>query len=68
MINDGSGYKLSVSAMNDELFMGKVTAQLGLNPMFEFGTVTEINNGISITYSDDEVIDYTDVTLIDMTK
>lgn len=68
MINDGSGYKLSVSAMNDEDFMGQVTAQLGLNPIFEFGTVTEINNGVSIEYLDGEIIDYTDVTLIDMTK
>jgi len=49
---ESAGYMGDVKAMYDGMMM-------------TFGTATKVTNGVSITYIDDEVIDYTDVTLID---
>ncbi|MCQ8876527.1 hypothetical protein NQT69_00540 [Pseudoalteromonas shioyasakiensis] len=61
-------YSISMSATdsNDE-FTGSVNATYN-EMMMQFGTVTEITNGISVEYIDGEVIDYTDITFLDESK
>ncbi|HBW98242.1 MAG TPA: hypothetical protein DEF74_08000, partial [Pseudoalteromonas sp.] len=58
------GYTLSMSGTESAGYMGDVKAMYD-GMMMTFGTATKVTNGVSITYIDDEVIDYTDVTLID---
>ncbi|OUS72873.1 hypothetical protein B5G52_06700 [Pseudoalteromonas sp. A601] len=61
-------YSISMFATdsNDE-FTGSVNATYN-DMMMQFGTVTEITNGISVEYIDGEVIDYTDITFLDESK
>lgn len=61
-------YSISMFATdsNDE-FTGSVNATYN-EMMMQFGTVTEITNGISVEYIDGEVIDYTDITFLDESK
>ncbi|MBQ4832519.1 hypothetical protein J8L70_04620 [Pseudoalteromonas sp. MMG010] len=61
------GYHLSVMRTEGADFEGSISADYADSSMV-FGTVTEIVNGISVTYIDETTIDYTDVTLVDMTK
>lgn len=58
------GYTLSMSGTESAGYMGDVKAMYD-GMMMTFGTATKVTNGVSITYIDDEVIEYTDVTLID---
>ncbi|AZN32455.1 hypothetical protein [Pseudoalteromonas sp. Xi13] len=58
------GYTLSISGTESAGYMGDVKAMYD-GMMMTFGTATKVTNGVSITYIDDEVIEYTDVTLID---
>lgn len=61
-------YKIEMSASDsDDVFKGSVTANYN-EMMMKFGTVTEITNGISVTYIDGEVIDYTDISFLDEAK
>lgn len=61
-------YKIEMSASDsDDVFKGSVTANYN-EMMMQFGTVTEITNGISVTYIDGEVIDYTDISFLDEAK
>ncbi|MBQ4858576.1 hypothetical protein [Pseudoalteromonas sp. MMG007] len=61
------GYTLSMSGTESAGYMGDVKAMYD-GMMMTFGTATKVTNGVSITYIDDEVIDYTDVDLIDESK
>lgn len=58
------GYTLTMSGTESAGYMGDVKAMYD-GMMMTFGTATKVTNGVSITYIDDEVIEYTDVTLID---
>jgi len=61
-------YKIEMSASDSyDVFKGSVTANYN-EMMMKFGTVTEITNGISVTYIDGEVIDYTDISFLDEAK
>jgi uncharacterized metal-binding protein len=61
------GYHLSVMRTESEDFAGTISADYADSTMV-FGTVTEVTNGISVTYIDNTTVEYTDVTLVDMTK
>ncbi|GAA79095.1 hypothetical protein [Pseudoalteromonas sp. BSi20495] len=66
-VNDAMGYTLSITDDESADYIGSVMAMYN-EAMMSFGTVTEITNGISITYIDGDVVDYTDVDLIDSSK
>lgn len=66
-LHNDIAYMMSLSAVESADFSGSVDA-LYSGKMMKFGTVTEITNGISIEYIDGEVIDYTDISFLDMTK
>ncbi|WP_394191209.1 hypothetical protein [Pseudoalteromonas atlantica] len=66
-LHTGFGYQMFIGALDGEDFSGSVNADFNGMKM-EFGQVTEITNGISVTYFDGEVIDYTDITFLDSSK
>jgi len=61
------GYTLSLTGMESEGYTGDVKAMYN-GEMMSFGTATKVTNGVSITYIDGDVVPYTDVDLIDVSK
>lgn len=61
------GYTLTMQGNELSGYTGKVMAMFN-QEMMSFGTATKVTNGVSISYIDGDVIDYTDVTLIDLGK
>ncbi|HEA18378.1 MAG TPA: hypothetical protein ENH88_18445 [Pseudoalteromonas prydzensis] len=66
-LHTGFGYQLFIGAPDGEYFSGSVNANFN-GMITEFGTVTEITNGISVEYIDGEIIDYTDISFLDSSK
>lgn len=61
------GYTLTIQGNELSGYTGNVMAMFN-QEMMSFGTATKVTNGVSISYIDGDVIDYTDVTFIDLGK
>ena len=66
-VNNAMGYTLSITGNESAGYTGDVMAMYN-EMMMSFGTATKTTNGLSITYIDGDVVDYTDVDLIDSSK
>ncbi|MBH0038402.1 hypothetical protein [Pseudoalteromonas sp. SWN166] len=66
-VNNAMGYTLSITDNESTGYTGDVMAMYN-EMMMSFGTATKTTNGLSITYIDGDVVDYTDVDLIDSSK
>lgn len=61
------GYTLTMMGDESSGYTGMVMAKFN-QEMMSFGTATKVTNGVSISYIDGDVINYTDVTFIDLGK
>ncbi|WP_076923877.1 hypothetical protein [Pseudoalteromonas sp. EB27] len=66
-VNNAMGYTLSITGNESAGYTGDVMAMYN-EMMMSFGTAAKTTNGLSITYIDGDVVDYTDVDLIDSSK
>ncbi|MEI8669471.1 hypothetical protein P4S65_15130 [Pseudoalteromonas sp. B131b] len=66
-VNNAMGYTLSITGNESAGYTGDVMAMYN-EMMISFGTAAKTTNGLSITYIDGDVVDYTDVDLIDSSK
>ena len=66
-VNNAMGYTLSITGNESAGYTGEVMAMYN-EMMMSFGTAAKTTNGLSITYIDGDVVDYTDVDLIDSSK